>query len=332
MSDEHIPNTDSAYEKPSPGATLRNARVRRGLSVSEVADELRLTSRALRDLEEDRFSEFRARVFVIGYLKSYARFIGVDLDLVTRQFNDVFEESDEHDSIELVSDNSDWFYRFLQRHMSGLLSGSFILVLLVVSGIIWYYWSNEVVDEVDDFSSTVENVELETDMPEDGNKPFYLDPHEVDEESLQPNVQTHETDPAPAEDSNTVVSLVEEEVSESSDTVPIEIPDVPDEVEDEDPNADAVVSEEEDWVAPANSLLSPLVLTFTSESWIELQGTGEGEVYANLEQAGSEIKFSMTPPIKVKIGNARGTELTFRGNPVSFSGRTFSNVANLVLE
>ena len=61
----------------SPGQRLRAAREDRGMSVDEVAHDLRLDRDVILALEEDDFDRLGAPVFVKGYLRSYARLLNV---------------------------------------------------------------------------------------------------------------------------------------------------------------------------------------------------------------------------------------------------------------
>lgn len=62
------------------GLTLRRAREQQGLSLHEVADQTRISVRWLAALEEARTEQLPAPVFVIGYLRSYTRVLGLSGD------------------------------------------------------------------------------------------------------------------------------------------------------------------------------------------------------------------------------------------------------------
>jgi cytoskeleton protein RodZ len=62
------------------GAVLRQAREAAGLTIEQVATQLRMTVRSVANLESDDWSSLGAPVFVRGQLRSYARLLGVDLE------------------------------------------------------------------------------------------------------------------------------------------------------------------------------------------------------------------------------------------------------------
>lgn len=60
------------------GATLKRAREQRNLSEIDLARNLRLEPRIIRQLEEERFDELPAPAFVRGYLRSVGKELGLD--------------------------------------------------------------------------------------------------------------------------------------------------------------------------------------------------------------------------------------------------------------
>jgi cytoskeletal protein RodZ len=60
------------------GTRLREARERRGLELAEVERDTRIRARWLRALEEERFDQLPGRVYAIGFLRTYARYVGLE--------------------------------------------------------------------------------------------------------------------------------------------------------------------------------------------------------------------------------------------------------------
>ena len=68
-------------------------------------------------------------------------------------------------------------------------------------------------------------------------------------------------------------------------------------------------------------------------SWVEVRDANSRVLLARLIKAGEEVTLDAPAPLRVKIGNARSTQLTFRGKPVDLAaagGR--DNVARLELK
>ena len=68
---------DNGSTAVMPGERLKLARERAGLTVDRVARELHLEINKVDAIEENRFKDLGAPVYVKGYLKSYARLLGI---------------------------------------------------------------------------------------------------------------------------------------------------------------------------------------------------------------------------------------------------------------
>lgn len=63
---------------PSPGALLRSRREAAGLSIEHVASQLHLMKSIVSSLEADCYDRIRGETYVRGYLRNYARLVGLD--------------------------------------------------------------------------------------------------------------------------------------------------------------------------------------------------------------------------------------------------------------
>lgn len=60
------------------GEKLRQAREARGITISEVADQTRIAPLYIESIERDDFSPLPGGIFNKGFVKSFARYVGVD--------------------------------------------------------------------------------------------------------------------------------------------------------------------------------------------------------------------------------------------------------------
>ncbi|MEQ8612013.1 MAG: DUF4115 domain-containing protein [Parvibaculaceae bacterium] len=65
-------------EAESVGADLRAARLRRGEDVRSIAQSLRIRRDQLEALEESRYDALPARAYAVGFVRSYAEYLGLD--------------------------------------------------------------------------------------------------------------------------------------------------------------------------------------------------------------------------------------------------------------
>jgi len=70
----------------SLGQYLRRERDVRGMSLDEIADRTRIAVRHLERIEEGCFHELPGEVFVKGYLRSYARAVGLSPEEVLGRY------------------------------------------------------------------------------------------------------------------------------------------------------------------------------------------------------------------------------------------------------
>ena len=63
-----------------PGARLKSAREAAGLSLDQVAQQLKLAPRQVRALEDEDFAQLPGRTFARGFVRNYARLMNLDGD------------------------------------------------------------------------------------------------------------------------------------------------------------------------------------------------------------------------------------------------------------
>lgn len=68
------------------GPKLRDARVARGLSLEDVAAITKVPKSTLALLEKDQYATLPAAVFVRGFIRSYAKVVGLDPNPLVRSF------------------------------------------------------------------------------------------------------------------------------------------------------------------------------------------------------------------------------------------------------
>lgn len=81
------------------GGSLREARLRQGLSLSEVDALLRIRSRYLAALEEERFEILPGTAYARLFLRSYAEFLGLDSAPFVSEYGARFERAEQLEEI-----------------------------------------------------------------------------------------------------------------------------------------------------------------------------------------------------------------------------------------
>jgi cytoskeleton protein RodZ len=80
---------------PDIGNTLREARIRRGLSITDVESVTKIRTKYLQALEENDFEVLPGPTVVKGFLRSYALFLKVDPDLLLYEYRSQYESRQE---------------------------------------------------------------------------------------------------------------------------------------------------------------------------------------------------------------------------------------------
>ena len=70
-----------------PGSLLRQAREEKGLTIDEMSAISNLTKQTIRGIESDDYSELAGLSFVRGYLKLYAKKLGINEATVLEPFD-----------------------------------------------------------------------------------------------------------------------------------------------------------------------------------------------------------------------------------------------------
>ena len=79
MSEQSPQNDNTAVSAAAElGAKLREAREKRGFSIGEVAERLKLPARQIEGLESGNYENMPELVFVRGFLRTYGRFLDLD--------------------------------------------------------------------------------------------------------------------------------------------------------------------------------------------------------------------------------------------------------------
>ena len=86
------PSRDDIHQDDSfeaIGADLSCARIAQGMQIAEVAQLLRISKHYLKDIEAGSFDQLPGPAYVSGYLRSYARVVGLDAVALTNRYREL---------------------------------------------------------------------------------------------------------------------------------------------------------------------------------------------------------------------------------------------------
>ncbi|MBK3475520.1 helix-turn-helix domain-containing protein [Pseudomonas sp. MF6751] len=319
---------DVAANRVNPGETLRQARESNGWSLAEVALKLNLTSNSLANLEAGAFDKLPGHTFARGYIRAYAKLLGIDQAVLVQAF-DQFTGTDAQGSnvhgLGRIEEPTRVSHTIL-RIVSLLL-----LIAVVGGGFVW--WQDQTSQRNKDLTSNaMEHVEVES---ADGTTQI----HPLDEPEDQAVVegqaapQAPATAEQPAPDAGTAPAAVPAPAVPTAPAAPVaQAPAVP-------TPAPATPAP----AAPAAPALSPpttpaliagdgrVQITFIADCWTQVTD-GNGKVlFSGLKRKGDTLDQSGKPPLTLRLGFARGAQVAYNGQPVDVAPFTSGETARLKL-
>src|SRR5580765_4702918 len=87
---------------PAIGATLREARMRARIDISEIESETKIRAKYLRALENEEWDLLPGPTYVKSFLRTYAEALGLDARLVLEEYKLRHERLAEHELLPIA--------------------------------------------------------------------------------------------------------------------------------------------------------------------------------------------------------------------------------------
>ncbi|MCC5881985.1 MAG: DUF4115 domain-containing protein [Halomonas sp.] len=322
MSDNHDIDAGDLGSPTSPGEMLRRERETQGLTREEVATALNLRPAVVTGMEDDNYEQVPVAAYRRGYLRAYARLLGIDDRPVLQAYADRYATQETEQRVTPVQ---------VTKPPSRLGAWLFkIVTLLVIAGLIGLtlvWWQSRDGNQPPDVDDS-EPVSVET---LDGTTTIEEEPRPEVEEALPP-VPVEGVDPIDGEADMALGEVdpsgAQALLAQTGETA------TTDEAIAEEAAAQDIVTEEEPEVAevaaPADRTM--LQLSFNEQSWTEIFDATNSRVFVGLQEPGTTAIVEGEPPFRLTIGNATGVELIWAGEPVDLRARAgANNVARFTL-
>ncbi|BFT29678.1 cytoskeleton protein RodZ [Alteromonas sp. D210916BOD_24] len=328
-------NSQQQEHTPSPGAMLKARRETLGLSQQAVADKLFLKARQIDDLENDLLDEKSSITFTKGYVRNYAKQLGLNAQEVI----DAFEQYHNQTSVPSSAKLQSFSKRVAKQTQDDRwMMVTYVILLLIIAAVVvwWYQQPND---------ETAPDVPLtEAIKREAANTPIST---ANDEEDLGGALNSTEEVPLPPTRQEAVTQSLQETSEDEavSNTLDDENTGFTQEGDlndgaisapvssiDDSNNLTAVVEEitsqdetSEIVEADANVPIA-MVFTFVDDCWVNIKdATGEAIAYG-VKQKGRVMEIQGLSPVEVTLGAANNVRLTVNGESVDLSayhnGRT----------
>jgi cytoskeleton protein RodZ len=330
----------------SPGRRLRVQRQSRGLTVEAVATRLHLHPEMVEAIEQDRYDALPEPVFITGYLRNYARLLGIDPAPLIAAFQGQAVRQPQGPRSHAIADDQAPDGAGL-RVLVSLVS---LALIAAVIGIVVMWWQDHASQEADLASApgqeaAVMGEELDTTQPRELGSVVgsdSLDPGETAAavERGAPLVvipgpaDAQGDTAAPIQDTTSVASSTPAQSIPSLERTPLATPEPPATTRAPAPEPTAVTTPPTPSAQPAPEPQPrrTIRLEFTGPSWVEVLDASGRQVIIGEMRAGDQREVTGQAPFRLKIGRASNTRVTVGGEPFDILGIARGGVARFSLD
>lgn len=306
-------------------AQLRAEREARGLSLSQVSAQLKLTPRQIEAIEHGDLSALPGAAFSRGFVRNYARFLQLD----PAPFLALIDVIEGHEpagiSAQMYSPSLGRMPSSGNPRFSALPAALLVLLLVIVLGAGWYFRWFEAREETALQQGEVQS-EPVSEVP--ASAPF-----EVSAAASAGVVGASEPGAAMSAAPAASAPVVPASAPQAGQSVPVAAQSSVPAGKQSAPLAlqSAPVAVAAAAQSAANSL-PRIVLGFDGESWVEVRDASAKVVFGRLSQAGVVQEIQGSGPFTLVIGNAPKVKLSWKGKPVDLLPYTKGDVARLTLQ
>lgn len=309
-------NTNEVPLSIEAGTLLKNKRESLGMTQKQVADRLRLRVSVIEDIENNRFESQQVATFTRGYLRSYAKVVGLDEKVVLTALEQTADIQPKDQEIEMQSFSRKTKH---EKHNSRIMFLTWVIAIVITGISAAWWWQNQ-----QDNSLT----QVVTDSSVEGPEPSAQELADIDQMSADELIAS-----APAD--ITVSSeqpVAADEALSSAEATEVLPSDQLASTDIEEPVAvieEAEVVEEPAIIVPEG--MSLLTMTFKADCWIQVKDTNGKTLVSGTHKPGQDVELTGKAPFKVILGAPEGVTMTFASEPVDLSGYTSGKVARFTL-
>lgn len=325
-------STEVDTQFDTPGSLLSQARNAKGFTAADIAQKLRLKVGIIEALERDEILSTISLTFTKGYVRSYAKLLGLNENHIIQLFNEL------HISDDLTPKKMQSFSRKVSREHNDsrwMIVTYSIIALVILLSILWW-----VQHQSEPFFAAKSNVpEAEQSVSESLQTPvfdalendsFTLNAVEIDSELTD---LTNATEAEAEVDIETGSDLAPYEQAEFADETTTAIPDfIPntnpeniDQVltvlENNDPDVESelrLFADDNESMQDSNELVE-LIFSFSGDCWIKITDATGNDIAYGVKKAGRVMPVIGQAPFSVILGAPRSVNVQYDGEPIDIS-------------
>ena len=295
------PEADSA-PSPTAGAILAQAREAAGLTIDDVALQLKLAPRQVVAIERDDFANLPGRTFIRGFTRNYARLLKLDVDAVLDALPGEHAAAPGGPPLAAATRAIGEMPRE-RTPRPGVARWAIPLVLLAIVAVAAFY----------------EFARPPAARAPSAPSPLPATPPAAPATSTIPLDNPVRPISEPTTSAPPVTAPATAPATESAATTP----------------ATVVSAQPAVVAAPPESsprVGNQLALRFRGTSWVEVRDRSGGVVLSMTGSEGATREIQVATPGEVIVGNAGAVDATWRGRPIDMTALARQNVARIKLD
>ncbi|MEC6824726.1 cytoskeleton protein RodZ [Photobacterium piscicola] len=306
-------NNDSPQPEnaaPRPGDMLRQAREQLGYSQLDIANRLRLRLSVINDIESNCFDSEKISTFTRGYVRSYAKYVGLDDVAVVALLDDYGHSKPKAQEMQSFSRRTN-----REAHDSRIMGLTWILAVIFVGVTAVWWWQNSHLDRDTTPVVDVANVDKVTPATETTTTAAVVTSSAIDTSTATV------TDGTPSTASAAITTLV------NPDAVPTPavITDVATIMAKPVAATTATVAEttEPEVATPAVTTeveaAPALQLAFAADCWVDIRDANGKRLESGIKTAGQTLDINGKAPFRVRLGAPSAVKIELKGQPFDLS-------------
>ena len=296
----------------SAGELLRTAREKAGLSQGDIASKLRMGIKQVRALEQDQYAALPTGTFLRGFVRNFAKAVGVAPDVALRLLAQTHQEAVALDASAVVMPSQQNIKvptpggEIATPRMRALIA---TMIAVLLSAVVWYWWEY-----------------VRPNLAEGGRPKVVAAEKSVSEPIAlpAPSVTAASPDLVLAPETKAVPPATAQPDTPAAGTLTLPA------VAAKTPESAEVAPDVPRPALPAGS--GVLGFTFSGESWVEVVDRNGKTVLDKKFKDGDTEEVVGRTPFTVVIGNAKATRMAYDGKEIDLAPHTRVSVARVTVK
>ena len=284
------------------GQQLKRAREAKGLSVSAVAEQQHLRPSVVQAIEAGDYEKIDTELFLKGYVRAYARQVGLNADSVIRDLDVELAPARKRREEALQANPLVDIERRKKRKQRIAKTVIWLLFIGVVAAIALYFATQkQTAIDASDAPASETVMESEDDVVEEFEAPAIDSPSSAAE--LEPAASDNSENEEPQSAADAPAAMPE---SNSEDA---EVPVVTSDAVEEPVASVSPLQAPDANEAVAQSSIGRLEMTFSGDCWLKVTDATGQRLVSGLRRQGDKLDVRGTPPLQVVVGAMSAVEV-----------------------